>query len=72
MDGRNAIRTAEKVNEDNVKGKLAEMFLFNVLGVNGITGQMDFDIYDEGIGDSFDIITTADVKPHEHVVSWSN
>jgi hypothetical protein len=62
MDGRNIIRTRAKVNEDNIKGKLAEIFVYNILGVNNISGVMDFDIYDEGIGDGFDIVTQSGVK----------
>jgi hypothetical protein len=56
MDHRNKRRTNKKVLEDNIKGKLAEMFICNGLGENGIKSVMDFEIYDEGVGDDFDII----------------
>lgn len=62
LDKRNSQRTEERIIEDNINGKLGEIFIYNILGVNNVTGIMDFDLYDGRVGDRFDIITTADVK----------
>ena len=56
MDFRNKRRSPAKILEDNIKGKLAEMFVCNGLGDNSIESVMDFNIYDEGIGDDFDVV----------------
>ena len=64
-DGRNDTRNPVKVFEDNLKGKLAELHVFNRLGDKGLIGEMDFAIYEKGIGDDFDIIVnnkSIDVK----------
>ena len=61
----NARRSDEKVFEDNLKCKLTEMNVCNHLGINGIHSRMDFEIYDIGVGDDFDIIANGkyiDVK----------
>jgi hypothetical protein len=56
MDFRNKRRSPKKILEDNIKGKLAEMFICNGLGDNNILSTMDFNIYDEGVGDDFDVV----------------
>lgn len=64
-DCRNATRTEQKVFEDNLRGKLAELHICNIIGSCGLTCQMDFNIYRNGIGDDFDIIVNnkaIDVK----------
>ena len=65
MDGRNTHRSKEKLFEDSSKGKKAEIFIFNVLGDNGIKAEVDFNIYKKGIGDNGDVIAnnkSIDVK----------
>jgi len=65
MDVRSKRRTPEKIKEDNIRGKLAEVFICNAIGRKGISSILNFDIYEEGIGDSFDVISNGksiDVK----------
>jgi hypothetical protein len=65
MDGRNARRSSSKVHEDNVKGKLAEMFIMNKLGEVDVLTTLDLNIYELGKGDDFDIVAndkSIDVK----------
>jgi hypothetical protein len=65
MDGRNAFRSPEKLLEDSAKGKKAEIFIYNAFVKNNIEAEIDFGIYEEGIGDDGDIIVlgqTIDVK----------
>jgi hypothetical protein len=66
MDSKNARRSNQKVLEDNVKGKIAEIAVANYIWqATKIKSKMDFEIYEMGIGDDFDIIANGvsiDVK----------
>ena len=65
MDSRNRQRSPEKVFADNLKGKLAEIFIFNHTSKFLTNAKMDFEIYKKGIGDGFDIVSdkvSIDVK----------
>jgi len=66
MDSRNIVRSTKKVFEDNLKGKYAEIALANSIYVKtGLESSLDFEIYDLGVGDSFDVIVgevSIDVK----------
>lgn len=48
-------RTPKKIYDDNLRGKLAELMVFNSLSNIGYSPEIDLDVYDLGIGDSFDI-----------------
>ena len=73
MDDRNVRRTLQKVKEDNFKGKLAEMYIVNVLGYNGDIAKIDINIYEKGIGDDFDVTSNGksiDVKASSPRAKW--
>jgi len=70
-DSRNVSRTQSKVIEDNIKGKLAEILVYNLIGNKD--AEMDFNIYEKGIGDGFDIVVNGlsiDVKASTMRSKW--
>ena len=64
-DKRNKERNKSEIYKDNLKGKLAEIFIFNEVAKFCNKPKIDFEIYEKGVGDHFDIQSsdfTVDVK----------